>query len=168
MATSYLKFTSADVASSGSLPTAFADKRKMLRSWVRYLLAIIGGYKNASVATCMAEASGVAASGTYTVSSGSGTLTAIVNGQPIAVTWATSDTNSAALMAAAMNASATAVHAGIISATSALGVVTISATEKSKLGNAITTTATGTGFSAGQARLTGGVALAYTSYNFGA
>lgn len=100
----------------------------------------------------------VAPTGTFTSSSGSGTQTALINGVSIAITWATSDTVSAALMAAAINASTDALVSGLVSATSALGVVTVTGIGSaiSKTGNAITTTATGTGFTAGQARLTGG------------
>lgn len=97
----------------------------------------------------------VAATGTFTSSSGSGTQTAIINGVSVAITWATSDTISAALMAAAISASTNALIAGLVTATSAAGVVTVSALP-GKMGNSVTTTATGTGFSAGAARLTGG------------
>lgn len=100
----------------------------------------------------------VAPSGTVTISSGSGTITAIINGVSIAITWATSDTNSAALLAAAINASTNALVTGLVSATSALGVVTITGigSAASKAGNAITLSATGTGATASVSRLAGG------------
>lgn len=97
----------------------------------------------------------VAATGTYTLSSGNGTITATINGVAIAITWATSDTISAALLAAAINASTNALVTGLVTATSALGVVTVSALP-GKMGNAVTTAASGAGNTADQVRLTGG------------
>lgn len=106
--------------------------------------------------TLRADVTPIAATGTFTTSGGSGTQTAIINGVSIAITWATSDTNSAALMAAAINASSNPLISGLVTATSALGVVTVTTATLGVMGNAVTTTATGTGFTAGQARLTGG------------
>ena len=96
------------------------------------------------------------ATGTSTIASGSGTITATINGVAIAITWATDDTTSAALLAAAVNASANALIAGIVTATSALGVVTYAAARGGLAGNTVTTAASGTGHTAAQARLTGG------------
>jgi hypothetical protein len=100
----------------------------------------------------------VAATGTFTVATGSGTLTAIINGVSIAITAVGTDATDAAAMATAINASTNALVQHFVTASSALGVVTVTAVESAVglSGNAITTTATGTGFSAGQARLTGG------------
>ena len=97
----------------------------------------------------------VAATGTWTTASGSGSQTLVINGVSIANTWATSDTVAAAAMAAAVNASTNALVTGLVTATSAAGVVTVTALA-GKMGNAVTTTATGTGATAEQARLTGG------------
>ncbi len=97
----------------------------------------------------------VAATGTFTVATGSGTLTAIINGISIAITAGGTDATDAASMATAINASTNALVTGLVTATSALGVVTVSALA-GKMGNAVTTTATGTNFTAQQARLTGG------------
>ncbi len=99
----------------------------------------------------------VFATGTYTISSGSGVLTATING--VAVTTASqsgTDTACAVALAAAINASTNALVAGMVTATSALGVVTVTAAVAGKLGNAITTTASGTGNTADQARLVSG------------
>ncbi len=99
----------------------------------------------------------VAASGTYTISSGSGVLTATING--VAVTTASqsgTDTACAVALAAAINASTNALVSGMVTATSALGVVTVTAALGGKLGNAITTAASGTGNTADQARLISG------------
>lgn len=104
------------------------------------------------------EVAPVAAAGTVTLSSGSGTITATINGVAIAITWATDDTVSAALLAAAINASSNALVANLVTATSALGVVTITAIQSAvgTSGNAITLAASGTGATASGARLTGG------------
>lgn len=97
------------------------------------------------------------ASGTITISSGSGVLTATINGVAIATaSQSGTDTACAVALAAAINASVSALIVGIVTATSALGVVTITAVRKGKAGNAITTAASGTGATADQARLTGG------------
>jgi phage tail sheath gpL-like len=99
---------------------------------------------------------GVKATGTITMASSSGTVGAIINGVTVSVAWATSDTNSASLLAAAINASSNALVSGFVSATSAAGVVTITADLPGKAGNAITLAATGTNVTASGARLTGG------------
>lgn len=107
------------------------------------------------------------ASGTVTISSGSGSITATINGVAIAVTWATSDTNTAALLAAAINASANALVAGLVTAASAAGVCTVTALHSGKQGNCITLAASGTGATASGARLTGGTGddVASTTYD---
>lgn len=96
------------------------------------------------------------ASGTVTISSGTGTITATINGVAIPVTWATSDTNTATLLKNAINASSNALVAGIVTASSAAGVLTVTSVEYSKTANAITLAASGTGATASGARLTGG------------
>lgn len=53
---------------------------------------------------------------TSTIASGNGTTTITINGVAIAITWATSDANSASLLAAAVNASADALIAGLVQA----------------------------------------------------
>ncbi len=119
------------------------------------------------VQTLRCDVTPVAASGTVTLSSGSGTITATINGVAIAITWATDDTVSAALLAAAINASSNALVTGIVTATSALGVVTITSVLKNKTSNAITLTASGTGATAsGSGRLTSGSNGTSTSFTY--
>lgn len=105
----------------------------------------------------------VKATGTLTMASSTGTVGGSINGVSITVTWATSDTASAAALAAAINASVNPLVAGIVTATSALGVVTLTAVEYGKTGNAITLTASGTNVTASGARLTGGVAPGFVT-----
>lgn len=107
------------------------------------------------------------ASGTVTISSGSGSITATINGVAVAVTWGTSDTATATALAAAINASTNALVAGIVTASSAAGVVTVKALHSGKVGNCITLAASGTGATASGARLTGGTGddVASTTYD---
>lgn len=99
----------------------------------------------------------VFAVGTYTLSSSSGVLRATINGINCdTASLSGTDTANAVLLAAAINASTNALVLGMVTASSALGVVTVTAAVAGKLGNAITTTATGTGNTADQARLISG------------
>ncbi len=68
----------------------------------------------------------------------------------------------AASLAAAVNRSTTALVLGVVRATSAAGVTTITATEEGLAGNAITLTASGTGPTASAAVLSGGTSTLLT------
>lgn len=114
------------------------------------------GLEHGSIVVTIAGTSAAYASGTVTISSGTGSITATINGVAIAVTWGTSDTATATALAAAINASTNALVKGLVTATSAAGVVTVKAFQPGKLGNAITLAASGTGATASGARLTGG------------
>lgn len=105
-----------------------------------------------------ASGAGVQASGTVTISSGSGTITATINGVDVAITWASSDTNSATLLAAAINSSTNALVRGLVYASSSAGVVTITAIRGGLPGNNITLAASGTGATASGANLASGAA----------
>lgn len=129
-----------------------------LRAFFRGLLGGAPSLSSSFVPNTMAvrcDVNPVAATGTWTTASGSGTQTCVINGVSVSNVWATSDTVAAAAMSTAINASTNALITGLVTSTSALGVVTITALS-GKMGNAITTTATGTGATAEQARLTGG------------
>lgn len=104
----------------------------------------------------VAQHEGVAATGTITISSGSGAIGAVINGVTISITWATSDNNSATLLANAINESEDALVQGLVDATVATNVVTITAQRGGWSGNAITLAATGTGATASVARLATG------------
>jgi phage tail sheath gpL-like len=104
-----------------------------------------------------------AASGTLTISSGSGAVGGTIGGTSVTVTWATSDTASAAALAAAINANTT-VNKWVV-ATSALGVCTVTALVKGVIGNNVTLVASGTGVTASAARLAGGLDVSYTTFN---
>lgn len=135
-----------------------SHKRRTLEELAVHFEALASGTRQGTVSMATAGGTSAAyASGTVTLASGSGTVGAIINGVTVSVTWATSDTASAAALAAAINASANTLVAPFVTASSALGVVTITAKNLGVQGNTITLAATGTGATASGARLTGGV-----------
>ncbi len=118
-----------------------------------------------------AQVAAAKATGTFTVATGSGTLTAIINGKSIAITATGVDATDAAAMATAILASEAVGVRGVVTATSALGVVTVTALaagtgNTAKTGNGITTTATGTNFTAGQTVLAGGLEAVSTRFTY--
>lgn len=107
------------------------------------------------------------ASGTWTVASGTGALTCVINGVTINRTWATSDTATATALVGDINGHANSLIKDHVSATNAAGVVTITSKTPGLPGNAITLAGTGTGVTVSGARLTGGTETNYKSYNRG-
>jgi hypothetical protein len=132
------------------------DARTMAQAAARALTAAAAGAfpGTAKVAMAYSLSDTVYASQTYTISSGSGSETATIGGTAVAVTWATSDANTASLLATAINADTTVNK--LVFATAASNVVTVTALVPGPAANKITTTATGTGNTAGGATLTGG------------
>lgn len=109
-----------------------------------------------------AQVAAAKASGTFTFATASGSCVATINGQTVTVTATGTDATDSAAMATAILASEKVGIRGVVTATSALGVVTVTALQSgpgdiAKTGNGITTTATGTNFTAGQVALTGGL-----------
>jgi hypothetical protein len=98
---------------------------------------LVGGLDSYAAVTA------AAASGTFTISSGSGTITAIINGVSIPVTWASSDSHTGDLLVTAITTN-TSVN-NRVTASNASGTVTISAKSKGSWGNTITLDGTGTG-----------------------
>lgn len=145
-------------------PFVSGDTQHSLLRYINFLKALTAGTRfSSSTSTVTVDASAVAASGTVTISSGSGTITATINGVGVAITWATSDTVSAALLAAAINASGNALVNQHVTATSALGVTTITANAPGPSGNAVTLAASGTGASASGTRLSSGASTLITT-----
>lgn len=99
---------------------------------------------------------GTQASQTYTISSGSGTMTMVVNGVSDNVTWSSSDTATAAALAAKFQLNSSALLRGVVDVTSSSGVVTVKAVKAGYEGNYMTITGTGTGVTVGGAHLAGG------------
>lgn len=118
-----------------------------------------------------AQVAAVAASGTYAVSSASGDIVAVINGQSITVTSTGVDAADAAALATAILASEAVGVRGVVTATSALGVVTVTATrtgtgDTALTGNGVTTTASGTGLTANQTKLAGGLNPVSTRFTY--
>lgn len=95
----------------------------------------------------LAQNTGAQASGQVTIASGSGNETVTINGVAIVTAWATSDTATAAAIATAINGSTNSLVRDFVYASSAAGVVTITARAGGVKGNAITLAASGTGCS---------------------
>ncbi len=133
-----------------------------LLNMIRHLIA--GGLDNQ---TMRCDVTPLNASGTVTLSSSSGVITATVNGVALATaSLSGTDTENAAALAVVINASSNALVTGIVTATSALGVVTITSVVKGKTANAITLAASGTGATANVSRLAGGSDGTVTSFTF--
>ena len=101
------------------------------------------------------ETAATYANGGFIVSGGAGLLTATIGGNPVSVTWATSDALTALALIAAINASAFAGPLVVASSFSA-GVILITPRAIGTPGNAITLVASGTGLTATVPNLTGG------------
>lgn len=131
--------------------------RDALRRAISFLYGALGG----SYAATKVEVGSTEATGTLTIESGSGSVGGTINGTAVTVTWATSDTASAAALAVAINAAADIVSKHVV-ATSSAGVVTLTAKCGGHAGNAVTLVASGTGVTASGARLTGGSGTVHT------
>ncbi len=127
----------------------------------------------AKPASLRADVTPVAASKTLTLdhSTFTGTVGGVINGVTITVSAGADDVLTVATaIATAINASVSALVAGFVTATAAASgldaVVTITATDAGKAGNAITLAASGTGVTAGGARLTGGTNGTTSSFTY--
>lgn len=98
---------------------------------------------------------GIAAFGTWTVASGSGTLTLTLGGTQVSTTWASSDTLSAAAMALACTQNVTL--APIFWFSNTAGVVNIVCKQGGASGNSYTLAGTGSGVTVSGSYLLGGV-----------
>lgn len=127
-----------------------------------FVRGLAGGSRLGAVAMA-ADTSASPATGTLTLSSASGTVGGTINGVSVTVAASGGDTATAAAIAAAINASGNALVNKHVTATSALGVVTITAITPGFSGNAITLAASGTNVTASGARLTDGTATAVSN-----
>lgn len=112
----------------------------------KLLNGVVNGVYPATVTLNVSTADAVRAAGTLTLSSGSGAVGGVINGTTVTDTWASSDANSAGLIAAAINANTTVNK--FVSASASGAVVTVIAHEPGKSGSAITFAASGTGVTA--------------------
>lgn len=154
------------------------DFRDVALALSNYFAAMAGGWKKATVELGRSAAS---ATGTITFSGvGAADDTVLINGVTFTAKasgatgneWnvGASATLSAAALAAAINASATALVSGHVTASAASGVVTITAKDPGVLGNAITIAEGVDGSShmaVSGARLTGGTEGTEVSLQFG-
>lgn len=134
--------------------TQASDKQLHFQKLADYFLGLAAGM-TATVTSVEQRGTAVAATGTITFATSSGTVGATINGTLVTVTWATSDTLSAAALAVAINAAA-GIVSDHVTATSALGVITLTAKNKGVAGNAITLALSGTNVTVSGTRLTGG------------
>jgi hypothetical protein len=134
------------------------------REAFKRFLAFLGGILSGSYPGASGfEVAQTQATGTITLSSASGNLTATINGVATGnVAFATSDANTASLLAAAINALSSALVTNHITAAASGAVVTVTAKHPGHPGNAITLACSGTGATASGARLTGGTSTTYT------
>lgn len=160
MATTYL------VSITSGQPTSDLDFSKWGKGRVtRDLIKLVAGLAEGAFAGSIdVQNAPVKASGTLTIAGGSGAVGGTIGGVAKTVTWATSDTASAAALAAAINADATLKQWVVASAVA--GVVTITALVPGTVGNAITLVASGTGVTASGARLASGSGAPGNSYTF--
>lgn len=158
MSSTILVVKHASPLNPGGTASPTRGKRELLRRVVTFLVGALSGIKKVSSFDLYADGSAdpVAASGTLTLSTASGAVGGTINGVTITATAAGGDTATAALIAAAINASTNALVQYIVTASSSGAVVTITAAKKGATGNCITLAASGTGVTASGARLTGG------------
>lgn len=121
------------------------------------ITAVVKGTAGNAI-TLSATGTGCTASNATLEDGTDNTVTVTLNGVAVATNTTTlaSDTAAAAAVAASINASEDALVAGVVTASSALGVVTVTADDFGTSGNGITLAASGTGATASGARLTGG------------
>lgn len=159
--------------------TAIVNKhvRALARSAVVHLFAKYGGIAGNAITLTTNDATDLAVSGSgqltggtaaqregaqatqTTVVSGAdgGTYRTTINGVNVDATGTNgNDTATAASIVVAINGSTSALVRGHVTATSSSGTVTLTAVRGGHLGNAITVSVTGTGYTATGARLTGG------------
>ncbi len=155
-------------------PDAFAQvcgvqsrKHKALKSWLNLCAGLLSGvYRGGQVDVAVDEGTGgVAASQTVTYVAPSGAQTIVIMGRSVAFTAGATATATALVAVAAIQADAIASR--YVTASSAAGVVTLTAKTlpgAQLVGNGITLTATGTGATANGATLAGATNSTDTGY----
>lgn len=105
--------------------------RRKFREFALLLTAIITGTARRAFAVRIGER---IASGTLAISGGSGAVGGVINGVTVTATWATSDTVSAGLVVAAINASTNALVQDLVKASNFAATITVGTlTEGSEL-----------------------------------
>ena len=139
--------------------TATMPARNVARRLETLLAGCAGGAYDGATGFDVAQTQ---ATGTLTISSGSGTVGGTINGVSVTVAYTTTDAAAATALAAAINASSNALVNKHVTASASAGVVTLTAVLPGNAGNAVTLAASGTGVTASGARLTGGAADSFT------
>jgi len=122
-----------------------------------YINGAIGGNKRVNSIRVFPDGTDlVYATATVTISGGSGSIGATINSVANAVTWTTSDENTASLLAAAINANTNPLVSNLVSASASGNVVTVTAKAPGQWGNVNTIAAGGTGVTGSGSRLAGG------------
>lgn len=161
---------------TGHLIGDVGDPTRETQKLINWISSMGAGLRNGTIDVQVAGGTAVAATGTLTLVSTVATNTCVINGVTFTAiaSGATgnqfnvggSDTITAANLAATINASVTALIPGYVTATSALGVVTVSSAFLGTAGNQVTLTG-GSNITASAARLTGGAAAAANTYHYG-
>lgn len=144
-----------DHPSEDILPPSASSKQRNVRAVADYVDSYLAGFRGLGAHGLTVVQNGQAA-GTLTLSTASGAVGGTINGVTVTATAAGGDTASAALVAAAINASANALVSNHVTATSSGAVVTVTSKYPGHAGNAVTLAASGTGVTASGARLSGG------------
>lgn len=131
------------------------ERGRALNALTDFISGILIGAKGGAGLVVSLGQGGAQASGTVTFASATGTTSVTVNGVAFSQTTGT-DAVRAAAAAAAITASADPLIAGVVTATSNLGVLTVRAVAYGAAGNSVTLATTGTGVTNSGARLTGG------------
>lgn len=172
--------TAATITISGLIDSdGLAESSGNSREALLKLANLVWGAANGAIpASAMTIATSTAAparaAGKVTISSGSGSIACVINGTSVSITWATSDINSAALLATAINANTTAnkLVSAVASSSGTDGIVTVTANVPGVQGGAMTFTTSGTGATiTGSGKLAGvttgaGCDTAPTTYAF--
>lgn len=158
--TSVVKITHDELPTRHPVLRDTSSPREQIAALGDWLAAIEEGTENGSVACCIGEADGVAATATITISSGSGAVNAWINGRLVTVTWATSDANTATLLSAAINASVDPNIVGYVTSSPSTNTVVLTASKTDATGDLITLAVSGTGVTATGTALSGARAAA--------
>lgn len=155
MQTTHISFTAPDARIPDASKLLRPDQAAVMLAVINYVEALSAGREIGSFTMRTGDGNAAAASGTVTFATASGTTDTVINGVTFQTTTGT-DAERATALAAAINASASAMVQNVVTATAVNGVVTIAADVKGKSGNWITLAVSGTGITASGNRLTGG------------
>lgn len=154
------------------------NRHQLMKKITNYLEGVMSGTKNASLdvqlpnSTTLAKASGTitftgAPTANDTCSINGVTFTAVASGATGNQFNISGTNTSAANLAAAINASASAAVSGVVTAAAVAGVVTVTAVTAGKGGNSLTLSTSLTNTTASASTLTGGANATATVYHFG-